>query len=208
MPAWASSSMCRPVACPPVGCVLCGACVEHVAPALPRFIDACCACTARGCCRCQALARMRGTHYSPPPADVQGDGVVSRVLGGRHWLALGRVAGRWWNLDSSLEAPQLIAPSCDVGDSSGGNGMPADSPSAAAAPCQGEAGGAGDGGSGGQAAPLVEAAAGTAAGDATAVRRFLAQQVQQRDAKVFRVVECALASHPLPPDDLAVSRDA
>ncbi len=105
-------------------------------------------------------------------AAVQGDGAVSRLLGGRHWLALGRVGGRWWNLDSSLEAPQLVASCCD-GGSSGGSGAPAQ----------------------------PQAAAGTAAGDAAAVRRFLAQQVQQRDAKVFRVVDSALASHPLPSID-------
>jgi hypothetical protein len=59
-------------------------------------------------------------HHSdlgPNIACVQGDGVVSRVLGGRHWLALGRHGGRWWNLDSSLEAPQLVAPSCNDGGS-------------------------------------------------------------------------------------------
>ena len=176
-----------------------------VAPAL--WMGCCCVCTAPGCGRCPGLhAPLGATPDCCHCSAVQGTGVVSRLLGGRHWLALGRVGGRWWNLDSSLEAPQLVASFCDDGGSSSGSGMPAKSPTTAATTSQGGEGGAGDGSSRGQAAALA-AAAGTAAGDAAAVRRFLAQQVQQRDAKVFRVADCALASHPLPSDDLAVSTD-
>ncbi len=172
--------------------------------------------------------------------------MVTRLLGGRHWLALRRLGGRWWNLDSNLPAPQLVAACCSgeeqvatVGSSVPALAAPANAASTAgegvaeamasaagaaqaeaeatAATMEAEAGGsieifssggalAGDSPQG-VVAPAAEAAeesgapTDAAAADAAAVRLFLMQQVRDRDAKVFRVLDSPLASHPLPPQE-------
>lgn len=136
---------------------------------------------------------------------------MSRLLGGRHWLALRRLNGRWWNLDSCLPAPRLVARCCEDDAASGQEACAAaaaevdraaSAPSAEAAQVAGsgepasgggeEAGGAEAGGAAAAAAAAQEEEA-----DAAAVRRFLADQLQRRDAKVFRVIESSLASHPV-----------
>lgn len=122
---------------------------------------------------------------------MQGEGALSRILGGRHWLALKSFGGRWWDLDSTLPAPQPIgssscAAAVSVGSRVEGSDLHAEA-----------SGSSGNGGSdthhAGHATEDGEAAAAAAA-----VRHWLAEKVQQRDAKVFRITECPLASHPLP----------
>ncbi|KAL4452415.1 hypothetical protein ABPG75_008077 [Micractinium tetrahymenae] len=152
--------------------------------------------------------------------NIRADGMVTRLLGGRHWVALRRLGGRWWNLDSSLPAPQLVAAcsgssrldaEAEAASSSApeppGQSEQADWPAAAAAaggssgePSSGEAhGGSSSAGSMPAAADGASAAAGgVAAGDAAAVRQFLMHQVRDMDAKVFCVLDSLLASHPLP----------
>ena len=103
--------------------------------------------------------------------------MMSWMGGRRHWQALRPFGGRWWNLDSVLQAPELVA----AASSSAGSGAAAD-PLEPAEPTE------------------------AAAGSATALRQFLALQRAGHDAKVFRVTAAAagtLASHPL--DDAAAA---
>lgn len=182
---------------------------------------------------------------------LQADGVVTRLLGGRHWVALRCLGGRWWNLDSSLPAPQLVSACCSGGElavpaGSSGPAVPvppdvastagrkadlaaaeaaeeaADSVAASAAAAEAEADGSGKvatsrgapaSSSPCRAPPTAGAAEGAAtpsdvaAADAAAVRMFLMQQVHEKDAKIFCVLDLPLASHPLPDDCSRSSAD-
>ncbi|PSC72202.1 josephin [Micractinium conductrix] len=195
--------------------------------------------------------------------NLKAEGLLGRVTGGRHWVALLRVGRRWWNLDSQLAAPRLVA-DCwaeeearggaeeagvaeaagaaeEEGAAEGGTGDAADECAAAdldaagpttavaaAADTVAAAAAAGGAATDGAAAGVPSAAAaggaapagGSAAAaeedavpggsgdaavaeeeDAATVRRWLAAQVARRDAKIFRVVDPPLASHPLPAED-------
>ncbi|KAF8062664.1 josephin-like protein [Scenedesmus sp. PABB004] len=49
--------------------------------------------------------------------NVPGQGLLARLTGGCHWLAVKRVSGEWWNLDSRLPAPtSFVAAPCDAAD--------------------------------------------------------------------------------------------
>lgn len=183
--------------------------------------------------------------------NIRADGVVTRLLGGRHWVALRCLGGRWWNLDSSLPAPQLVSACCSGGElavpaGSSGPAVPvppdvastagrkadlaaaeaaeeaADSVAASAAAAEAEADGSGKvatsrgapaSSSPCRAPPTAGAAEGAAtpsdvaAADAAAVRMFLMQQVHEKDAKIFCVLDLPLASHPLPDDCSRSSAD-
>jgi hypothetical protein len=61
-----------------------------------------------------------GLILTAPSADWLG-----RLLGGRHWLALRRLGGAWWNLDSDLDAPAAFEPASGAGgggQQAGGSG--------------------------------------------------------------------------------------
>lgn len=216
-------------------------------------------------CGC-LITHINNSPPSPPPPrhpSVQAEGLLGRVTGGRHWVALLRVGRRWWNLDSQLAAPRLVA-DCwaeeearggaeeagvaeaagaaeEEGAAEGGTGDAADECAAAdldaagpttavaaAADAVAAAAAAGGAATDGAAAGVPSAAAaggaapagGSAAAaeedavpggsgdaavaeeeDAATVRRWLAAQVARRDAKIFRVVDPPLASHPLPAED-------
>ena len=166
----------------------------------------------------------------------QSHSTVGRLVGGRHWLALRRFGGRWWNLDSNLPAPRLVAECCcsttaaapsrleaaagrgpagkaaaaaaagDCSTAHGNEAEGADPPVAAerdagaaaavaADPGETAAAGSDDGAAGQEAQQAAGSAA--AAADEAAVRRFLTEQVQRHDAKVFVVVDSPIESHPL-----------
>lgn len=128
---------------------------------------------------------------------------MSRLTGGRHWLALRWLNGRWWNLDSQLSSPRLVADCCHEEADSGSSTDPAAAGEAAALKVMASRGAAAEGAAAATAeeTPAAAEEAAVEAADAAAVRQFLSQQVQQRDAKVFRVVDSPLSSHPLPADE-------
>jgi hypothetical protein len=171
--------------------------------------------------------------------NVQSHSTVGRLVGGRHWLALRRFAGRWWNLDSNLPAPRLVADCCSspasgeqshpgapANGAAAGRAITAEDEGGSAA-CHAAAGTAAADSeevdasqeapvepgataapaSGADASLASAAAAADNDGDKAAVRRFLAHQVQQHDAKVFLVVDSPLESHPLQdsPQDAAAA---
>ncbi|KAI8463371.1 MAG: hypothetical protein J3K34DRAFT_527033 [Monoraphidium minutum] len=86
--------------------------------------------------------------------NTRGGGAVAWAMGWRHWLALRRLGGAWWNLDSKLSAPRCFAgggapaAAADGGAAAAGCGAAADGGAAAAG-----------GGGGGDAGAAAEGAA-------------------------------------------------
>ena len=116
--------------------------------------------------------------------NVRSGGLLAALTRGRHWLALRRIEGRWWNLDSCLSQPEAI------GGGSGAGSLQQAAAAAGSPPAcsSGSSSSAGEGGDRGD----EESEA--------ALKRFLQEQVQQRDAQVFTVADARLDCHPLAPD--------
>lgn len=130
-------------------------------------------------------------------AFLQCDGAVARWLGGRHWFALKQfghgLRRQWWNLDSTLLAPQLVASSCAGAAADSLSGV-AETREGAVTASRGCSGSAVDGQEDAEAAPST---------DMAALRKFLAQQVVDRDAKVFCVTDPQPGLQPVPHDAAA-----
>ncbi|KAI3438252.1 hypothetical protein D9Q98_000688 [Chlorella vulgaris] len=129
--------------------------------------------------------------------NVRCDGAVARWLGGRHWFALKQfghgLRRQWWNLDSTLLAPQLVASSCAGAAADSLSGV-AETREGAVTASRGCSGSAVDGQEDAEAAPST---------DMAALRKFLAQQVVDRDAKVFCVTDPQPGLQPVPHDAAA-----
>ncbi|GBF87872.1 hypothetical protein Rsub_00584 [Raphidocelis subcapitata] len=84
--------------------------------------------------------------------NTPGHGWWSALTGGRHWLAIRRLGGAWWNLDSRLSAPVCFAGAGEGGGGGGGNRADGGGSGSGGGSSSGGGGGGGSGGGSGDGA--------------------------------------------------------